>query len=346
MKRIGFFDAKPYDRRWFDKLKGDDIEIHYFEGKLSPATVKVAQGLDAVCAFVNDEVDATVLDALQGYGIRLVALRCAGYNNVDFKAAYEHVSVVRVPGYSPYAVAEHAAALMLTLNRKTHRAFNRTRDHNFTLSGLEGFDLHGKTAGVIGTGKIGQAFVSICRGFGMEVLAYDAYPNASLGVNYVTMDELLQKSDILSLHCPLTPETRHLIGADSLAKMKPTAMLINTSRGALVESRALLEALQKGRLGAAGLDVYEEESDLFFEDKSGELMDDEVLSLLLTLPNVLITSHQAFLTDEALEAIAKTTLESVRAFFAGEPLTNEICYYCQQGGASADCHRKKEGRCF
>ena len=346
MIRIGFFDAKPYDRRWFEQLRGEDIEIHYFEGKLSPSTVKVAQGLDAVCVFVNDEVDARVLDALHGYGVRLVALRCAGYNNVDFKEAYGRVSVVRVPGYSPYAVAEHAAALIMTLNRKTHRAFNRTRDHNFTLSGLEGFDLHGKTAGVIGTGKIGQAFASICKGFGMEVLAFDAFPNPALGLPYVTMNELLEKSDVVSLHCPLTNETRHMIGAESLARMKPTAMLINTSRGALVDSRALLEALQKGKLGAAGLDVYEEESDLFFEDKSGELMDDEVLSLLLTLPNVLVTSHQAFLTDEALRAIAQTTLESIRAYFAGQPLTNEICYYCQQGGPSADCHRKKEGRCF
>jgi len=346
MIRIGFFDAKPYDRRWFDALRGGDVEIHYFEGKLNSATVKVAQGLDAVCAFVNDEVDRPVLDALYGYGVRLVALRCAGYNNVDFKAAHGRVNVVRVPGYSPHAVAEHAAALMLTLNRKTHRAFNRTRDHNFTLSGLVGFDLHGKTCGIVGTGKIGQAFLAICRGFGMEVLAFDTYPNPSLGAAYVPLDELLRRSDIVSLHCPLTPETRHMIDRESLAGMKPTAMLINTSRGALVDSRALLEALQKGKLGAAGLDVYEEESDLFFEDKSLQLMDDEVLSLLLTLPNVLITSHQAFLTDEALEAIARTTLGSVRAFFSGAPLPNEICYYCQQGGPSGECHRNREGRCF
>lgn len=346
MIRIGLFDAKPYDRRWFDRLKGEDIEIRYFEGKLGPETVRLAEGLDAVCAFVNDEVNAEVIDALYGYGIRLIALRCAGYNNVDFKAAYQRVSVVRVPGYSPYAVAEHAAALMLTLNRKTHRAFNRTREHNFTISGLEGFDLHGKTAGVIGTGKIGQAFIAICKGFGMEVLAHDAFPNPNLGVKYVEMDELLQKSDILSLHCPLTPETHHLIGAENLAKMKSTATIINTSRGALVDSRALLEALQKGRLGAAGLDVYEEEGDLFFEDKSFQLMEDEVLSLLLTLPNVLITSHQAFLTDEALQAIARTTLDSVRSFFAGAPLENEICYRCQPGGPTDGCHKSQTGRCF
>ena len=346
MIRIGFFDAKPYDRRWFDRLCGDDMEIHYFEGKLNPTTVKLAQGMDAACVFVNDEVDGEVLDALHGYGIRLVALRCAGFNNVDFKSAYQRVSVVRVPGYSPYAVAEHAAALMLSLNRKIHRSFNRTREHNFTISGLEGFDLKGKTCGVIGTGKIGQAFLAICRGFGMDLLAYDTFPNPALDVRYVSLDELLSRSDVLSLHCPLTPETRHLIGAESLSKMKPAAMLINTSRGALVDSRALLEALKSGRLGSAGLDVYEEESDLFFEDRSLELMDDEVLSLLLTLPNVLVTAHQAFLTDEALEAIAKTTLESVRAFFAGAPLANEICYYCQQGGQSADCHRSSAGRCF
>lgn len=346
MIRIGFFDFKPYDRRWFDRLKGDDVELHYFEAKLNASTVRLAQGLDAVCAFVNDSVDADVIGALEGYGIRLVALRCAGYNNVDFKAAYKRVSVMRVPGYSPNAVAEHAAALLLTLNRKTHRAFNRTREHNFTLSGLEGFDLAGKTCGVIGTGRIGQAFVSICRGFGMTVLAYDAFPNDKLGVTYVPLDELLERSDVVSLHCPLTPETRHMIGAEALARMKPTATLINTSRGALVDSRALLEALQKRRLGAAGLDVYEEEGDLFFEDKSAELMDDEVLALLLTLPNVLVTSHQGFLTDEALEAIARTTLEGVRAFFSGAPLANEICYYCQQGGPTESCARNKSGRCF
>ena len=329
MIRIGFFDAKPYDRRWFERLRGDDIEISYFEGRLRLATVKVAQGLDAVCVFVNDEVDAAVIEALAGYGIRLIALRCAGYNNVDLRAAYGRLRVVRVPGYSPHAVAEHALALVMTLNRKTHRAFNRTREHNFTLSGLEGFDLNGKTAGVVGTGRIGQAFATICRGLGMEVLAFDTFPNPKLDVKYVDLDALLQKSDVVSLHCPLTAETHHLMSAARFSLMKPTAMLINTSRGALVDSRALLEALRSGRLGSAGLDVYEEEGDLFFEDRSQTLVDDEVLSLLLTLPNVLVTSHQAFLTDEALEAIAQTTLDSVRAFFSGAPLENEVCHRCQ-----------------
>ncbi len=329
MVRIGFFDAKPYDRRWFERLRGGDIEISYFEGRLRSATVRVAQGLDAVCVFVNDEVDAAVVEALAGYGIRLIALRCAGYNNVDLRAASGRLRVVRVPGYSPHAVAEHALALALTLNRKTHRAFNRTREHNFTLSGLEGFDLHGKTAGVVGTGRIGQAFAAICRGLGMEVLAFDTFPNPELDVKYVELDALLQKSDVVSLHCPLTAETRHLMSAARFSLMKPTAMLINTSRGALVDSRALLEALRCGRLGSAGLDVYEEEGDLFFEDRSQTLVDDEVLSLLLTLPNVLVTSHQAFLTDEALEAIARTTLDSVRAFFSGAPLENEVCHSCQ-----------------
>ena len=329
MIRIGFFDAKPYDRRWFERLRGDDIEISYFEGRLRLATVKVAQGLDAVCVFVNDEVDAAVIEALAGYGIRLIALRCAGYNNVDLRAAYGRLRVVRVPGYSPHAVAEHALALVMTLNRKTHRAFNRTREHNFTLSGLEGFDLNGKTAGVVGTGRIGQAFAAICRGLGMEVLAFDTFPNPKLDVKYVDLDALLQKSDVVSLHCPLTAETHHLMSAARFSLMKPTAMLINTSRGALVDSRALLEALRSGRLGSAGLDVYEEEGDLFFEDRSQTLVDDEVLSLLLTLPNVLVTSHQAFLTDEALEAIAQTTLDSVRAFFSGAPLENEVCHRCQ-----------------
>jgi D-lactate dehydrogenase len=346
MIRVGFFDAKPYDKPWFDRLKGDDIQIHYFEAKLSAETVKVAQGFDAVCVFVNDTIDRNVIDALDQYGVRLIALRCAGYNNVDFRAAHKRINVVRVPGYSPNAVAEHAAALLLTLNRKTHRAFNRTREHNFTLNGLEGFDLNAKTAGVIGTGRIGQAFIAICRGFGMHVIAYDPYPNPNLDVEYVGLDELLSRSDVVSLHCPLTSDTHHIISARSLEKMKPTAYLINTSRGALVDSTALLEALRKGKLGAAGLDVYEEESELFFEDKSGEMVEDQVLSLLLTLPNVLVTSHQGFLTEEALAAIAKVTLENIRAFFDGAPLENEICYCCQQGGPSENCARAVDGRCF
>lgn len=329
MIRIGFFDAKPYDRCWFERLRGDDIEISYFEGRLRPATVRVAQGFDAVCVFVNDEIDAAVVEALDGYGVRLIALRCAGYNNVDLRAAYGRIRVVRVPGYSPHAVAEHALALMMTLNRKTHRAFNRTREHNFTLSGLEGFDLYSKTAGVVGTGRIGQAFAAICRGLGMEVLAFDPFPNPGLDVKYVDLDALLRASDVISLHCPLTAETHHLMSASRFSMMKPTAMLINTSRGALVDSRALLEALRSGKLGSAGLDVYEEEGDLFFEDRSQTLVDDEVLSLLLTLPNVLVTSHQAFLTDEALKAIAQTTLDSVRAFFSGAPLENEVCHRCE-----------------
>jgi len=329
MIRIGFFDAKPYDRCWFERLRGDDIEISYFEGRLRPATVRVAQGFDAVCVFVNDEIDAAVVEALDGYGVRLIALRCAGYNNVDLRAASGRLRVVRVPGYSPHAVAEHALALMMTLNRKTHRAFNRTREHNFTLSGLEGFDLYGKTAGVVGTGRIGQAFAAICRGLGMEVLAFDPFPNPGLDVKYVDLDALLRASDVISLHCPLTAETHHLMSASRFSMMKPTAMLINTSRGALVDSRALLEALRSGKLGSAGLDVYEEEGDLFFEDRSQTLVDDEVLSLLLTLPNVLVTSHQAFLTDEALKAIAQTTLDSVRAFFSGAPLENEVCHRCE-----------------
>jgi len=267
-----------------------------------------------VCAFVNDSVDADVIGALEGYGIRLVALRCAGYNNVDFKAAYKRVSVVRVPGYSPNAVAEHAAALLLTLNRKTHRAFNRTREHNFTLSGLEGFDLAGKTCGVIGTGRIGQAFVSICRGFGMTVLAYDAFPNDKLGVTYVPLDELLERSDVVSLHCPLTPETRHMIGAEALARMKPTATLINTSRGALVDSRALLEALQKRRLGAAGLDVYEEEP----------LM----APGLAERENAVLLPHVASATVESRTAMGFVAARNILAALRGEvpetPLNREL----------------------
>ena len=253
-----------------------------------------------------------------------IAMRCAGYNNVSLEAAAGKIRVVRVPAYSPYAVAEHAMGRILMLNRKLHKAYIRTRDFNFSLNGLVGFDLHGKTAGVIGTGKIGRTFIDICRGFGMNVIASDPFPVPDCGINYVSNEQLFRESDIISLHCPLTKDTHHIINADSLAMMKPEVLLVNTSRGSLIDSEALLAALNEKRIGGAALDVYEEETDLFFKDNSTRIVTDEVLSLLVSRPNVLITSHQAFLTREALESIARTTLESLRDYFAGNPLNNEI----------------------
>jgi D-lactate dehydrogenase len=261
---------------------------------------------------------------------------------VDFKSAYGKIHVVRVPDYSPAAVAEHAMALLLTLNRKTHRAYARTRDNNFSINGLGGIDLVGKTAGIIGTGKIGRVFAGICKGFGMEVLAFDPYPADDLDVKYVELDELLESSDIISLHCPLTPETKHIINSASLERMKNHAILINTSRGALIDTSALIEALKNRRIGGAGLDVYEEESEYFFEDLSDTIIEDDELSRLLTFPNVLLTSHQAFFTEEAMQEIAQVTMENVKAFEGGKPLENEICYKCDK-----NCKKKNnEGRCF
>lgn len=345
--RIAFFDTKPYDREWFGKL-GGAYRIDYLEAKLGPETAQLARGCDVVCAFVNDDLGKDTLRLLEAEGVQLIAMRCAGYNNVDIRAAYGKLHIVRVPAYSPYAVAEHAAALLLTLNRHLHKAYNRTRDFNYSLAGLTGMDLHGKTAGVIGTGRIGQVFIDICRGFGMRVLAYDAYPKADAGYEYVDLDTLLRESDVVSLHCPLTEQTKHLLNKENLARMKDTAIVINTSRGALIDSRALLHALQKKKLGGAGLDVYEEEAEWFYEDHSERGVQDETLELLSVLPNVLITSHQAFLTREALENIAAVTLENIRAYFAGEALPNEICYQCSEfahGGRSA-CAKTSTGRCF
>lgn len=297
---------------------------------------------------MNAEIDREVVEGLVANGVKVLAMRCAGYNNVDFKAAYEvGLTVVRVPAYSPYAVAEHAVALLLALTRHIHKAAARTRDFNFSLVGLTGFDLHGKTAGVIGTGKIGRIFCDICKGFGMNVLAYDAYPNTSSGLEYVSMERLLAEADVISLHCPLLPNTRHLINAETLTKVKHGVTIINTSRGGLIDSEALLAALREGTVGAAGLDVYEEESEWFYEDHSDVTLQNKTLSLLVSLPNVIVTSHQAFLTKEALANIAQTTLANLDAFFADEPLENEICYRCLgTGGASkADCPRRSNGRC-
>ena len=345
--RIAFFDAKPYDTEYFDAANAaGEFELKYFPVRLTADTVRLAIGYDVACAFVNDELDAATADALVAAGIRLVALRCAGYNNVDLEAVWGRIHVVRVPAYSPHAVAEHAVALLLALNRKTHKAYARTRDGNFTLSGLVGFDLFGKTAGIVGTGQIGRIAAGIMRGFGMEILAGDPFPDeawaAALGARYVPIDELFRRSDVVSLHCPLTKENRHLVDGRVLASMKEGAIIVNTGRGALIDAKALVEALKDGRIGGAGLDVYEEEDEYFFEDHSSAVIQDDVLARLLTLPNVLVTSHQAFLTREALEAISRTTLDNVRLFFDKGELPNEICYRC----TLKDCARKTSGKCF
>ncbi|MDF7800113.1 2-hydroxyacid dehydrogenase [Pontiellaceae bacterium B1224] len=332
-RTIAFFDAKPYDRRSFDLANKDfGYEITYFDTKLNSTTVELAAGFDAVCAFVNDTMDQAVIEHLSAHGISIIALRCAGYNNVDFKAAFGKIHAVRVPAYSPYAVAEHATALILTLNRKTHKAYNRVREGNFAIHGLVGFDMHGKTAGVIGTGIIGRSLISILKGFGMKVLAYDPFPNeayaAETGITYVDLPELYKQSDIISLHCPLTPETKYMINEATIQHLKDGVMLINTGRGGLIDTKALINGLKSGKIGAAGLDVYEEESDYFFEDRSEEMIADDVLARLLTFPNVLITSHQAFLTNDALKNIADTTLNNLKEYFEGNKLANEICYQC------------------
>lgn len=322
--RITLFSSKPYDRDSFmaaNPPHGHDL--HFLETRLDGETAALAANSEVVCAFVNDDLSASVLQQLKTGGTRLIALRSAGYNHVDLAAAQAlDLPVVRVPAYSPHAVAEHAVALVMALNRRIHRAFNRTREGDFSLHGLTGFDLHGKTVAVIGCGQIGAVFARIMLGFGCRVLLHDPHPDASLealGARFVGLDELLAASDIVSLHCPLTPTTRHLINQDSLQRMKRGAMLINTGRGALVDTPALIEALKSGQLGYLGLDVYEEEADLFFEDRSDQPLQDDVLARLLTFPNVIVTAHQAFLTHEALAAIASTTLDNVAAWQAGRP---------------------------
>lgn len=328
--KIAFYDTKPYDLIWFDPLSEEyGYQIKYYDHKLNADTAVLAKGYDAVCVFVNDTVDAQVVELLCAQGIRLIALRCAGYNNVDLRAASGKLKVVRVPNYSPAAVAEHAAALLLSVNRRTHRAYARTRDNNFSINGLMGVDLRDKTAGVIGTGRIGQIFVKILQGFGMRVVAYDAYPDKKLDIEYVSLDELFTSSDVISLHCPLTSDTYHIINQNRVEQMKDGVILINTSRGALVDTDALLEGLKSKKVGGAGLDVYEEEEDFFFEDLSNEIIVDDELARLLSFPNVLVTSHQAFFTREAMQAIAMVTMENLYAFSEGKPLENEVAY---QGG--------------
>lgn len=322
--KIAFFDTKAYDKEWFERVQNGTFDVRYLENRLNEDTVFLARGCEAVVAFVNDSLNEAVLAALNDMDIHLVALRCTGYNQVDLDAAYGKITILRVPVYSPYAIAEHAMALILGLNRKIHRAYIRTRDYNFRLDGLMGFDLHGKCVGVIGTGMIGRAFVDICHGFGMKVLAYDPYPAKDCAVEYVDLERLLRESDVISLHCPLTPESYHLLNEKTLRLVKKNLILVNTSRGALVDASALLQALKEKRIGAAGLDVYEEESEYFFEDYSEQVREDDILSLLISFPNVILTSHQAFFTEEAISAIAKTTFENLCDYFEGHINKNEV----------------------
>lgn len=329
MIRIAFFDTKPYDRQAFEAQLAENpfakgIKASFFEPRLDRTTASMAKGHDAVCIFVNDTADKEVIDILTSFGVKLIALRCAGYNNVDFKYAQGRIALCRVPAYSPYAVAEHAMAMLLCLNRNLHHAYVRVREFNFTLTGLTGFDLHGKTAGIVGMGKIGRAFASICQGFGMDVVAYDAYPSPMDGVKFLSLGEVLSKADVLSLHCPLTKDTHHMINKKTISSMKKGAVLINTSRGGLVDSIALLGALKTGRLGGAALDVYEEETGLFYEDQSYRIVQDDIIARLISLPNVLVTSHQAFLTKEALSNIAGTTIDNIASYFDNGELKNGV----------------------
>ena len=324
MKEIAFFDTKPYDREYFEKTPHDGLHFKFYVNKLNADTAFVAKGCEGAVAFVNDSIDEQAINELYDCGVRVLAMRCAGYNNIDFKAALDKIKVLRVPKYSPYAVAEHTMALLLCLNRKIHRAFNRTRDYNFSINGLTGFDLYGKTAGIIGTGKIGQIFIDICRGFGMNIIAYDPYPLKNSDIEYVSREELFRRSDIISLHCPLTENTYHIIDENALNMTKKGVFILNTSRGALIDAETLLKALKDSRVGGAGLDVYEEESNLFFEDFSGSVIQDDTLSLLVNMPNVIVTSHQAFLTREALSNIAEVTIQNLNDFFAGKELKNEV----------------------
>ncbi|MBQ3601502.1 MAG: 2-hydroxyacid dehydrogenase [Lachnospiraceae bacterium] len=325
MYRVSFFNTKPYDKVFFNKLKDKyDIVIDYHRSKLTEHNVKLAEGSDAVVAFVNDTINDKVIDALVKFNIKVIAMRCAGFNNVDLEYAKGKVVVLRVPAYSPYSVAEHNMGLLLSLNRKLNRAYNRTREFNFSLNGLTGFDLHGKTIGIIGTGKIGRTFIDICKGFKMNIIAYDLYPIPDSDIKYVDFNQLCEESDIISLHCPLTPDTYHLIDENAINRMKDGVFILNTSRGGLIDSEALLKGLINQKIGAAGLDVYEDETDIFYEDYSNEIMKDEILARLISMPNVFVTSHQAFLTEEALVKIAEVTLENLYDFFHGNERKNEV----------------------
>lgn len=328
--KVTFFSTQPYDRVFFDKhnTQGEILTIEYLDPLLNEQTVLLVHDSQAICVFVNDKVTRPVIETLAKSGVKIIALRCAGFNNVDLVAAKENnIRVVRVPSYSPHAVAEHAVAMILTLNRKLHKAYNRVREQNFSLSGLMGFDLFGKTIGVIGTGNIGHVFATIMLGFGCKVIAYDVVQDATLtkaGVTYVALDEVLSQSDILSLHCPLNDKTRYLIDTNGLNTMRKGAMLINTSRGGLIHTTSVIQALKSGQLGALGIDVYEQEESLFFRDLSGQVLEDDIIGRLVSFHNVLITAHQGFFTQEALDQIAGTTLASLKDFNSGAPLMYEV----------------------
>lgn len=342
--KFAFYDTKQYDISSFEKYGTEaGITFKFYEGKLNADTAELARGCDGVCIFVNDTCNAEVIDKLHSMGVRMIALRCAGYNNVDVRHAFGKIHVFHVPAYSPYAVAEHAVAMLLTSIRRIHKAYIRTRDFNFSLNGMTGFDLHGKTVGVVGTGKIGRVFIDICRGFGMKVIAYDKFPATDAGIEYVELDELFSRSDIISLHCPLTSETHHMINAVSIEKMRRGVVIVNTSRGALIDAEALLAGIKSRKIGAACLDVYEEEADIFFEDNSGHILDDDTLARLISMPNVIVTSHQAFLTEEALANIAETTVSNIVEFARDGSSRNELCYHC---GKVENCKKCRDARCF
>lgn len=327
--KVIFFDIKDYDKEFFKKYGADyDFDMTFLKVRLSEETANLTKGYDIVCAFANDDINKETIDIMAQNGIKLLAMRCAGFNNISLKDIKERFKVVRVPAYSPHAIAEYTVGLMLAVNRKIHKAYVRTREGNFSINGLMGFDLNKKTAGIIGTGKIGQILIKILRGFDMEVIAYDLYPNQKvadeLGFEYVTLDELYKKSDVISLNCPLTKETKYMINRKSMSKMKDGVILINTGRGMLIDSADLVEALKDKKIGAVALDVYEEEEEYFFEDKSTQVIQDDILGRLLSFYNVLITSHQAYFTEEATETITITTLNNIKDFIEGKVLVNEI----------------------
>ena len=329
--KILFYDTKPYDKEFFNKYnKGYGFDIKYLTGKLTEESADLAKGYDIISIFVNDTVDKKVIDILVECGVKLIAMRCAGYNNVSLKDIDGKIKVVRVPAYSPYSIAEYTVGMIMTLNRKIHKAYIRTREGNFSITGLMGYDLHEKTAGIIGAGKIAQILIKILKGFGMKVIAYDPYPNyekaKELGFEFTDLDTLYKEADIISLNCPLTKETRYMINRNSMNKMKDGVMIVNTGRGMLIDTVDLIEALKDKKIGAAALDVYEEEADYFFEDYSNMVIEDDILGRLLSFNNVLVTSHQAFFTKEAVEEITRVTMENIKRFQEGKPLENEVKY--------------------
>ena len=321
--KIAMFDTKPFDKESFDKYNGKSVAIKYFDAKLDESTARLTKGFDCVVVFVNDEVTEKVIETLVRYGVRLLALRCVGFNNVDLKSAEGRINVVRVPAYSPQAVAEHTIAMLMTSVRRIHKAYNRTREYNFSLEGLKGFELCGKTMGIIGAGKIGRVVIDICNGLGMKVLYHDKFVNGIVNAESVSLKKLFKESDVISLHCPLSEDNYHMINAKTIDTMKTGVIILNTSRGALIDAEDLLSGIKSKKIGGACLDVYEEETDIFFNDRSGHILKDDILARLLTMPNVILTSHQAFLTEEALENIAETTISNVLNFFNGEKIKNE-----------------------